>query len=155
MIQGPLALNFSRKRRAWHYFRIENGELSSANPPTQSRLHFWRKARITVVGRPEWLFLKLHCHGMDPRDRDCLLGEPMRRFLRDLVKGALESREYEVHFVTAREMVNIALAACDGSGGNPGEYRDYRLKRIVSSVGRLPDIGSDDLSSKAAISKEK
>ena len=56
----------------------------------------------------------------------------MRRFLRDLVMGALESREYEVHFVTAREMVNIILAACDGLGGNPGEYRDYRLRAIGS-----------------------
>jgi hypothetical protein len=30
--------------------------------------------------------------------------------------------------VTAREMVNIIWAACDGKDGNPGEYRDYRLK---------------------------
>jgi len=26
--------------------------------------------------------------------------------------------------------VNIALAACDGKSGNPGDYRDYRLKRV-------------------------
>jgi hypothetical protein len=26
-------------------------------------------------------------------------------------------------------MVNIILAACDGKEGNPGNYRDYRLKR--------------------------
>ncbi len=83
---------------------------------------------------------------MDPRDRDCLLGEPMRRFLRDLVAAARESREYEVHFVTAREMVNIVLAACDGLEGNPGEYRDYRLKRIVPSVGHLPNTGLEELS---------
>jgi hypothetical protein len=68
--------------------------------------------------------------------------------------GALQSREYEVHFVTAREMVNIVLAACDGLGGNPGEYRDYRLKRIVPSVGRLPNTGFDELSSKATISQK-
>jgi hypothetical protein len=67
--------------------------------------------------------------------------------------GALESREYEVHFVTAREMVNIVLAACDGLEGNPGEYRDYRLKRIVRSVGRPPNTGFDERSSKAAISR--
>jgi len=77
----------------------------------------------------------------------------MRRFLCDLVVGALENREYEVHFVTAREMVNIVLAACDGLGGNPGEYRDYRLKRIVPRVGRLPNNGFDKLSSKAAFSQ--
>jgi hypothetical protein len=32
--------------------------------------------------------------------------------------------------VTTREMVNIALAACDGKEGNPGHYRDYRFKRF-------------------------
>jgi len=35
-----------------------------------------------------------------------------------------------VHFVTAREMVNLILAACDGVEGNPGQYRDYRFRLI-------------------------
>jgi hypothetical protein len=30
-------------------------------------------------------------------------------------------------------MVNIMLAACDGREGNPGEYRDYRFKRLRNS----------------------
>jgi hypothetical protein len=56
----------------------------------------------------------------------------MRRFLSELVGGA-ESRNEVLHFVSAREMVNVILAACDGGGGNPEEYRDYRLKRIRPS----------------------
>jgi hypothetical protein len=44
-----------------------------------------------------------------------------------LIGGAADRRE-TIHFVTAREMVNIIWAACDGRDGNPGEYRDYRLK---------------------------
>ena len=43
--------------------------------------------------------------------------------------GAAERKE-TLHFVAAREMANILLAACDGREGNPGEYRDYRFKRI-------------------------
>ena len=31
-------------------------------------------------------------------------------------------------------MVNIILAACEGREGNPGEYRDYRLKRRRAAV---------------------
>jgi hypothetical protein len=27
-------------------------------------------------------------------------------------------------------MTNIILAACDGKDGNPGEYRDYRFRRL-------------------------
>jgi hypothetical protein len=146
MIQGPLALNFSIEGRTWPFLRIENGGLTSANPPTQNRLHLWRKAQITVKGRPDWIFIKLYCHGMDPRDRDCLLGEPMRRFLRDLTLGARESREYAVHFVTAREMVNIVLAACDGLGGDPGEYRDYVLRRNVPDIAGLPNTEFDGAS---------
>ena len=52
----------------------------------------------------------------------------MQQFVRGLVGGA-EERGETLHFVTAREMVNIILAACDGREGNPGDYRDYWLKR--------------------------
>src|SRR5207245_6468838 len=95
-------------------------------------------ANISVSGRPDWLFIKLHCHGMDPLQQEAVLGTPMRQFLCDLVKGAQERGE-TLHFVSAREMVNMVLAACDGREGNPGQYRDYRLKRAtaVSSESRL------------------
>jgi hypothetical protein len=69
---------------------------------------------------------------MDPRDDATMLGVPIQNFLRDLTKGAPDKRGYHVHFVTAREMVNIALAACDGRSGNAGEYRDYRFQLIRS-----------------------
>ena len=52
-----------------------------------------------------------------------------RSFLEQLVGGATERKE-TLHFVTAREMANIILAACDGKDGNPGEYRDYRFKLL-------------------------
>ena len=56
----------------------------------------------------------------------------MQQFLGELTDGARAARsKYRVHFVTAREMVNIILAACDGRDGNPGDYRDYRLRLIV------------------------
>jgi hypothetical protein len=38
----------------------------------------------------------------------------------DLVEDPENGTEYRLHFVTMREMVNIALAACDGRRGNPG-----------------------------------
>jgi hypothetical protein len=112
---------------------IENAALTGANPPTLRRLKLWKDAAIAVRGRPDWLFIKLHCHGMDPRPKntDAVLGASMRRFLQDLVEKAPERGEC-VHFVSAREMVNIALAVCDGREGTPGGYRDYRLKRVRS-----------------------
>lgn len=127
MIQGPLTIGFARPDgRAT--VRVENGSLTWNNPPTLYRLGRWKTAGIRVKGRPDWLFIKLQCHGMDPRDRDVMTGSAAQKFLRELVEGAGERSE-TVHFVTARQMVNIILAACDGKDGNPGEYRDYRLIR--------------------------
>ncbi len=84
-----------------------------------------------VRGRPDWIFIKLHCHGMDPRDKEVMLGVKLQQFLRELVEGG---REYKFHFVTAREMVNIILAVCDDRDGNPGEFRDYRLELITPAA---------------------
>ena len=67
---------------------------------------------------------------MDPTQQDAVIGDQFRNFLEQLVGGAAERKE-TLHFVTAREMTNIILAACDGNDGNPGDYRDYRFKRIA------------------------
>jgi hypothetical protein len=86
---------------------------------------------VHVGGRPDWLFVKLHCHSMEPSQKDAVVGEPFRKFLGELVTGARDRKE-TLHFTTTREMTNIILAACDGKDGNPGDYRDYRFKRFRS-----------------------
>ena len=67
---------------------------------------------------------------MDPRDDAAMLGVPMQHFLEELTREARAGGGYRIHFVTARELVNMILAACDGREGNPGDYRDYRLEPI-------------------------
>jgi hypothetical protein len=126
MIQGPLLPHLfpSHSGKAG----IENGAITRRNPLSLPRLRLWKRAAISVRRKPDWLFIKLHCHGMDPTQQDAVIGAPMREFLRQLVEGA-DQRGEILHFVSAREMVNIILAACDGRDGSPGEYRDYRLKR--------------------------
>ena len=130
IVQGPLAMEASARRGLWPVPRIENGELTATCPPTMDRLRLWRRAAITVQGRPDWVFIKLHCHGMDPRDTHALLGTPMREFLRALCENA-QRNGHSIHFVTAREMINILLAACDGHEGSPGSFRDYRLRLMT------------------------
>jgi len=134
IIEGPLMLSFSDldgKSR----FRVEHGGVSAKNPPSLRRLRLWKQASITVRGRPNWLFIKLHCHGMDPRDKDVMLGESICNFISQLIEGS-QQRSETIHFVSAQEMVNIILAACDGREGNPGDYRDYRLKRFKNPMVR-------------------
>jgi hypothetical protein len=143
IVQGPLLPDFvpSKNSRA---LTIENGALTRANPPSLRRLHLWKQARISVQGRPDWLFIKLHCHGMDPTQESAVLGAQMRQFLSELVDGATERGEI-LHFVSAREMVNIMLAACEGREGNPGQYRDYRLKRVAATVAQPQDGGTSQI----------
>jgi len=139
MVQGPLLPDIDSPTRA-RRFGIENGALTDTNPPSLHRLRLWKQAAICVQGRPDWLFIKLHCHSMDPTQEDAVIGASMRHFLRELVEGAPERSE-TLHFVCAREMVNIILAACDSREGNPGDYRDYRLTKsrsLASSVTSVP-----------------
>ena len=57
-----------------------------------------------------------------------MYGDLLRSFLQQMYE--LKNREgVHVHYVTAREIVNIMLAACDGREGNPGDFRDYRLRK--------------------------
>jgi len=125
IIQGPLMVDFGKRCR-WLLPVIENSALTVRNPPSLRRLRLWIQASVTVRGRPNWAFVKLHCHGMDPRDTPALLGTPIVDFLSGL--SELEKQGvFRTYFVTAREMANVLLAACDGRDGPPSEFKNYRL----------------------------
>lgn len=128
IVQGPLLVDISRRIRGFPLPRFENGELTDAHPPSMARLKLWRRVQITVRGRPEWLFIKLHSHGMDPRDTSSMYGDLLRAFLQQMYE-LKNQNGIRIHYVTAREMVNIMLAACDGREGDPGGFRDYRLRK--------------------------
>jgi len=130
MVQGPLVTDFQRTLRSARPV-LDNGAFTRAMPPTMHRLSLWKQAQVRVLGRPDWLFIKLHCHSMDPTQKDAVIGDSFRNFLAALIGGAADRKE-TLHFVAAREMANILLAACDGREGDPGDYRDYRFKRLAS-----------------------
>ena len=131
LVQGPLGLNW-----AWRKFgvlpRIDNADLTAANPPTLDRLKLWLDLQIHVQGRPEWVFVKLHTHGAPSPNREMLLGEPMRRFHASLARFIAEQPDrFALHYVTARELVNMVHAAEDGKFGSPGAYRDYKFRSSI------------------------
>jgi hypothetical protein len=146
IVQGPLLADFEQSFRE-RRIKLDNAAVTLANPITMRRLDLWKRAQITVAGRPDWLFIKLHCHSMDPTQRDAVVGDRFSKFLSNLVGGSAERKE-TLHFVTAREMTNIILAACDGREGNPSEYRDYRLKRWRDAMGSHSQVESDAVSVK-------
>jgi hypothetical protein len=102
--------------------------MSGANPPTLERFRLWEDASITVIGRPEWVFIKLHCHGLDQEQDAVMFGAELGHFLKAMSGWANESENRTIHYMTVREMVNVMLAGCAGKAGNPGDYRDYQFK---------------------------
>ncbi|MEI6350244.1 MAG: hypothetical protein WCP06_03965 [Verrucomicrobiota bacterium] len=135
LVQGPLGLNWDW-RKCGIFPRIENADLTGANPPTLSRLKLWLDSQIHVRGRPEWLFIKLHTHGAISPNREMLLGDSMHRFHQEMARFFNDHKSrYALHYVSAREMVNIVHAAEDGCEGSPGAFRDYRFRsNIVRSA---------------------
>ena len=126
LIPGPLALDW--QRRKWRALpRLENGCLQASQLPALERLPLWVKARVQVPTRPDWYFVKLHCHGAPEDAHDVLLGPPMVAFHKALARYAEENPWFHYHYVTAREMYNLARAAEAGWTGNVAAARDYEL----------------------------
>lgn len=124
LVQGPLGLNW--RRRKWGVLpRVENGDLTGANPPTLDRLRLWLEVCPRVKDGAPWVFIKLHTHGGIPRNYKTLLGHPMKQFYQGLAAFAQKEAGFRYHFVTAREMVNMVHAAEDGKTGDPAAWRDY------------------------------
>lgn len=142
LIQGPLALNF--RQRKWGLLpRIENADVRAGQPPTPTRTDLWIEQHIHVHGRPDWVFVKVHTHGTQERDMPALLGDPVDAMFTDLERRYNDGRRHVLHYVTARELFNIAKAAEAGLEGDPGQHRDYLLPRPpmfdkVASAGAKP-----------------
>ena len=126
LIQGPLCPNWKR-RKFGILPRLENGELSPANPATAERVGLWLRQHIHVPGRPEWVFIKVHTHGARETAADMLLG-PQRDLLHQVLQECCnDGTRFVLHYVSARELYNIVRAAQDGRAGDPNDYRDYLL----------------------------
>ena len=131
IITGPLVFNWHRRVHGVPVPRLEDGVLAANYPPDLRRLHRWKNAHIAVEGRPQWIFIKLSCHGFIDQDQPHLIGDSMRRFLESMIAWGDRTGDFKVHFASAREAFNMVVAACHGQQGNPHQYRDYQLRQIM------------------------
>jgi hypothetical protein len=99
--------------------------LTGDDPPTPARVDTWVDQGIHVDGRPDWVFVKVHTHGAVEKTAASLLGNDGRAMHQHLASRYNDGSTWRLHYVTAREMYNIARAAMDGKGGDPGLWRDY------------------------------
>lgn len=128
---GPLVFNWSRRVRGLPLPRIDDGALAQNYPLSLDRLNRWHSAHISVAGRPEWVFIKLYSHGFFEWDQDLMIGEQMTRFMNEVLELGDRTGQFKVHFASAREAYNMVMAALEGHSGEPGRYRDYRLRQIM------------------------
>lgn len=120
MITGPLA--FARKGVA--KLRMENGAITGDDPPDAQRVKTWLRQGIHIEGKPEWVFVKIHTHGAIEKTAASLLGSGGRA-LHEALRDQVMREGGKLHYVTAREMFNVARAAMDGKTGTPDQYFDY------------------------------
>ncbi|MBJ6723682.1 hypothetical protein [Geomesophilobacter sediminis] len=134
LIQGVIGLRWKSRT---HSLRpsIEQSNICAIDSPTPQRIDYWVNKRIHVPGRPDWIFVKVHCHGSREEDRDALIGRTADAMYHYLESAYNDGERYRLHYVSAREMYNIVKAAEDGKQGNPHQYRDYLVPRYVY----LPD----------------
>jgi hypothetical protein len=137
LFTGPLVFDWRRRQRGLPLPGIDNGDITSNYRASLDRFNSWQRANIVIRGRPEWIFVKLFCHGFLPGDQKSTIGEPMRRFLGELLEWADRNGGLKIHFATAREAFNIAMAAIAGHAGDPNLYRDYTLSQIMRTQTRI------------------
>jgi len=136
IFQGPLLLvpTFDPLNL---FVRVEDEEIHPAIPVGPARVDHWVRARIHVIGRPDWQFLKVHTHGAesDP-DAAETLGPRFESALKHLETTYNDGTHYILHYVTAREAFNLVRAAIDGKRGDPRQYYDYLIAPYVADPPR-------------------
>lgn len=124
LITGPLGLNWKERKKSI-FPQIENSDIRGTMPPTEDRVDLWVDTAISIEGKPDWLFIKIHTHGTQEQDMDTLLGQPFIDMCQYLEDKYNDGENYILHYVSAREMYNIVKAAESGETGNPHTYRDF------------------------------
>ena len=94
-------------------------------------------------GRPDALIAPITSESLQlfaaiEANAEMLLSPQMEQFHQELRYEFNDRRRYRLHYVTAREMVNIIHAAEDGKTGNPGALRDYVYPPPVARTAHAP-----------------
>jgi hypothetical protein len=107
--------------------RLEASAVTAQDPGTPERVRTWVAQGIHIEGRPEWVFVKVHTHGAPEPQAESLLGAGGERLHSALRDEFNDGARWALHYVTAREMYNLAIAAMEGRSGDPAEFRDHVL----------------------------
>ena len=111
MIQGPLGLRCNGNLLDW---KIENGGILGNNPPSKSRVNYWLNRNISITGLEDVAFVRLYTHGTQEAIMKILFDDGGFERLFSNLGEIAEERNLALHYLSAREMSNIVLAAEGG-----------------------------------------
>lgn len=97
-------------------------DISFCSQPTPKKIIKWINSNVHVIGKDDWIFVKVHTHGARRKNFPMYFGDWADRLFYFL------KHNYRVHYVTAREAYNIVRATEAGEEGSPNQYRDYIVK---------------------------
>jgi hypothetical protein len=141
MVQGPLVPHWRRGGRL--PVAVDDGDLGAHHRYHPARLDAWVRAAIQVQGRPDRLFIKLHCHGAPDANRDALLNRDLPALFTDAESRFNDGSRYRLHYLTAREMANLIWATIDGAEVSPSDARHYRLPSPAVQGALVPGVTGD------------
>ena len=146
MIPGPLALDFRDPLRLFENAALDDAEgsglLARIRKPENYRDYFkshrvrlWNQIQVGIEGRPDWVFVKLHAHGM--QHRKVLLGGELDAAL-SAIESYCESHGIALHYIVAREAYNLVRAAEQGAIGAPEDLYDFAIKPPLNTLAGDP-----------------
>jgi hypothetical protein len=142
MIEGPLGLNFRNMLILFENAAIDDSEGSGFSgrlrkPATYSdyfkphRVHLWNQIGVSIEGRREWVFVKLHAHGM--QHKEILLGGELDAAL-SAIESYCYSRNIKLHYIVAREAYNLVKAAEQEVTGPPEDHYNFVISPPLNTL---------------------
>jgi len=132
IFEGPLVFAPTLNPRRL-FLEVDDGDVHPAMPAGAHRIDRWLRANVHVPGRPEWVFIKMFGHGAEsPEDINAVTGPDFDEMLDYFERHYNDGHRYVLHYLTAREAYNVAMAAVDGHDGDPTAYFDYAVPRYVA-----------------------
>ena len=109
IVQGALVPYFTRKGRAVR-LAVDDSDIAHYRRYSPARLDRWIHAAIHVKNRPDRIFIKLHSHGCDDKNRPIMLKTDLDALFSDAEARYNDGTRYRLHYLSAREMFNVIKA---------------------------------------------
>jgi hypothetical protein len=140
IFEGPLVLAPTSNLRRL-FIDVDDGNIHPGMPADATRVGRWINARVHVAERPDWVFVKVFAHGVSTMgDEDEVVGEHFESALNELERHYNDGRRYVLHYITAREAYNLAMAAASGATGSPSAYLDSEIPPYMASARRIVEV---------------